>query len=441
MATIGEPLINATLGSGSADGALRPGNPFTPGVGGETQDAIIAELTRRLSIVEGKIDFKVPGDRVLSYIALTKEAVLIEGDRIAVVGEVTFADWQRDISGQATGVIAPSLTQVRGGVIRTERVQNFAGTAWVDLDAVGSVDFLHCGSDVSVKANGQFSFGGTGGKALVWDGANLTYGNNALLGSATVSTVVANATFGATRSVGDITAQILANSATSITMTSSQLFKTTNGIGGVFIGAGGITGKNSLGATTFAIDGASGSGLFAGDIQTNGKGIFNGVVTQTVAGSLITAAVHGNTSLGSNAGVVGFTQTSGGGGIQGHAIGNGCGVIGSSSTAGILGILGSPSRVGVRAIGDSSSIGLEANNFGSGLALSVNGRMTIDNSTLVTNLNAGFLRGHGPAVLTLLGATTSNVGATPFPVGGGAITGFINVITIDGQIGKLALFS
>jgi hypothetical protein len=429
MPDIGQKVIGVQLSEFAGDGSVRPGSPGVgdTGVGGVTQDAILAEFARRLANVEGRLIQKVDGDKVLSMIALAKEAVLIQSDKVGLLGEVTIADWQRDISGVATGQVAPSITQIRGGVIRTERVQNFAGTAWVDLDAVGSVDFLHCGSEVSVKANGTFSFGSIAtSKALQWDGANLTIGGNTLLSSTSVSTVVANANFGATRSVGDITASVLANSATSITMTSSQLFKTTNGVGGVFIGAGGIIGKNSSGATTFAIDGASGSAVFAGDIQTNGKGIFNGVTT--ISG--FSAAIHANSSFGSQNGVLGFANGVSQTGIHGWGTGSANGVVGETSGLAGNGIYGS-------SINGATAVRCEAtdNVLGSGssgsVALNVVGVMRINNTLQVPNLNSSFVRGFGGQILTLLGSTTSS----------GAIVGYINVQTIDGAIGKLPLMS
>ena len=52
----------------------------------------------------------------------------------------------------------------------------------------------------------------------------------------------------------DVTTSILTNSGTSIVMNNANLFKSNSGAGGVFIGSGGLFGKNSGGVETFAID-------------------------------------------------------------------------------------------------------------------------------------------------------------------------------------------
>jgi hypothetical protein len=66
---------------------------------------------------------------------------------------------------------------------------------------------------------------------------------------------------------GDVTKDILENSGTTILMSSSNLFKTTTGSGGVFIGGGGLFGKEAGGNTTFAIDGSTGAATFKGTVQ------------------------------------------------------------------------------------------------------------------------------------------------------------------------------
>jgi hypothetical protein len=66
---------------------------------------------------------------------------------------------------------------------------------------------------------------------------------------------------------GDVTKDILENSGTTILMSSSNLFKTTTGLGGVFIGGGGLFGKDTGGNTTFSINGANGNATFKGTVQ------------------------------------------------------------------------------------------------------------------------------------------------------------------------------
>ena len=76
----------------------------------------------------------------------------------------------------------------------------------------------------------------------------------------------------------DVTATILAASGTSVVMTAAQLFKSGSGTAGVFIGAGGLFGKNSGGATTFSIDGATGAATFAGALSA-ASGTFAGTMS------------------------------------------------------------------------------------------------------------------------------------------------------------------
>jgi hypothetical protein len=68
----------------------------------------------------------------------------------------------------------------------------------------------------------------------------------------------------------DVTTTILGASGTSIVMTNANLFKSGSGAGGVFIGSGGLYGKDSGGVTTFSIDGATGAAYFKGTLDLNG---------------------------------------------------------------------------------------------------------------------------------------------------------------------------
>lgn len=226
------------------------------------QSVVMADFARRLRGLEQAIKLQVPNDRILSAIALTTDAALISSNKVAIVGEVTFADWHRDVSGNPSGTLDPGITQIRGGVIRTGMIENLAATAWVNLDASGSTNFLQCGSAVAVGANGHFTFGDAAvGKQFIFDGSSAGLGGGVinLQTGSTLSAIESNATYGATRTVGDITASILASSGTAITVTSSTLFSMPgSGSAGTFIGAGGIVGKNSSGATTFALESATG---------------------------------------------------------------------------------------------------------------------------------------------------------------------------------------
>jgi hypothetical protein len=98
-------------------------NPF------EHTYAVLADLSERLNNLENSIQFKVDSGDVISQILLTEDAALISADRIAVVGQVTFADFVRDQNGQSTGEVDPKITQIIGDKIRTGEIWS---NAYVD---------------------------------------------------------------------------------------------------------------------------------------------------------------------------------------------------------------------------------------------------------------------------------------------------------------------
>lgn len=119
----------------------------------------------------------------------------------------------------------------------------------------------------------------------------------------------------------DVTTTILGASGTSIVMTNSNLFKSASGVAGVFIGSGGIVGKNSAGAVTFAVDGATGNANFAGSLSgatgtftgslVAASGTFAGALsaaTGTFTGSLSAATGTFSGSM-SASGIIGGTMT------------------------------------------------------------------------------------------------------------------------------------
>jgi hypothetical protein len=115
----------------------------------------------------------------------------------------------------------------------------------------------------------------------------------------------------ATVNMTNLKATIEANSSTTITIqNSSTLFRTGSGLGGVFIGAGGLYGKNSSGQNTFAIDGANGAASFKGDIETSGKGLFEGT-TYAGSGSTVPVALYGKATTTSDVGVLGLIGRTG----------------------------------------------------------------------------------------------------------------------------------
>lgn len=100
----------------------------------------------------------------------------------------------------------------------------------------------------------------------------------------------------------DVTTSILTNSGTSIVMNNANLFKSNSGAGGVFIGSGGLFGKNSGGVETFAIDASTGAARFKGDIDTAGLARFGGANSQ---GGYVSAVIA-NASSASATGILAY---------------------------------------------------------------------------------------------------------------------------------------
>ena len=193
------------------------------------------------------------------------------------------ADWTTNVTG--TGKPADSAT-----VNRIQTGTSFSGTPvdgdiWIDTNTSPAI--------VKTRIAGAWvsSANYTTTTTQLTDGAGL--GTTADWGSVYGT--------GKPASYADVTTSILAASGTSIVMTNAQLFKSAAGVAGVFIGSGGIFGKNGAGATTFSIDGATGAATFAGALSA-ATGSF-GAVT---AGGAITVNTSGNISNGISYGGTGF---------------------------------------------------------------------------------------------------------------------------------------
>lgn len=213
---------------------------------------------------------------------------------------------------------------------------------------------------------------------------------------------------------GDATIDILEASGTTIVVTSSTLFSTSaSAYPSVFIGAGGIFSKNASNVTTFSLTGATGAAYFAGDVVTGGdvkvSGNNTSSISITVAGSsyqidysaYMEAATNASSGTKCRVGVLGVSTAS----TSQYNVG----VVGQApSTSKGIGVFGEGGAFGV--IGsctDTNNPGVYANNVNSGgLALKVNGKMEITDSTKVTNLNAEKWNGHTVAANVGTGSTT-----------------------------------
>jgi hypothetical protein len=171
---------------------------------------------------------------------------------------------------------------------------------------------------------------------------------------------------------------------------------------GVAFTSKGIVGR-SVAATTFTINATTGSALFKGDVQTAGDALFEGnnpaAVRVFISGADrdldYSTFAKGLTNAGSrtrvahfgyaasdnsafNAGVVGVGETVttplGGGATRVVA---GIGVVGEGGSVG-----------GMFSTSNAAGSGVEASNSAGGVALNVLGKIQINNTTLVANLNA-----------------------------------------------------
>ena len=188
---------------------------------------------------------------------------------------------------------------------------------------------------------------------------------------------------------------------------------------GIAVTEWGIIGAAS-GSATFSIQASTGAATFKGDItggsniNISGIGQFDG--QQTV--NSFNAAIHANTTgvalygiYCRDGGASGAAITASG--VTSGAVGVKCQAVGSSGK-GVYAI-GATGATAIYAETASTGFAMHANAFG-GNALKVEGKMTIDNSTLVTNLNAqkwnGFTTGSvttGSATATFV--TTNKPGA------------------------------
>lgn len=160
----------------------------------------------------------------------------------------------------------------------------------------------------------------------------------------------------------DNTQTKLENAATSIEVNSSTFLEMPgSGSAGVFLGSGGLFGKDSGGSTTFSIDASDGDVIFKGDI-TGGANI-------DITGQ---GRFEGSTSSGAGTGSI----------VANENLNNSFGVVAWGSSAAFTGI--SSGGAGVKGTTNGSGTGVQALSFGSGPALQVGGRSELQGSTTIT---------------------------------------------------------
>lgn len=195
---------------------------------------------------------------------------------------------------------------------------------------------------------------------------NYTSAANATAGYASAN-MIASVTWNTVTGTGkpsdyaDQTANILANSATSILMNSSNLLRSASGNAGVTIGSGGIVARNASNAVTFTLNGSTGAATFAGNITGGSNITISGQANFT--GSTISsegqAAVIANPSYSADYGLIAGSDTSSAAGVLGiGAGGSAAGVAGLTSTSSGTGVAGTAlvsGGIGVSAAASSTT--------------------------------------------------------------------------------------
>lgn len=354
---------------------------------GTPADQLIPYLVSRLSDLETLVEGKVTKGEVKSEIRFGDEGVLIAGEEIALVGNVTFVDYVRDLNGQITGEIDESITRIRGGVIQTEAI---IGPTWgtaagmsIDLDnetitmgGSAAPDFF--ASDGNVTITGTLQAGSVIETGATVDGSTMgdikdhttTTGSNPhntplstisgdlddLADGSTYFRSTANQNTGGTRAYN-----ALDSSFDYIRSLSTQniVVSGTNPTNGLVIDSAGVRAYDG-GALTLEISASTGSSTWSGDMETSGQVIATG--TSTLAGAesaSIIAVPDTGTTPAVFAESSGITTT-----ITANALSNGGVALsgGHLATSGIgTGVSGSSAS--------ASGVGVRANNSAGGAAL------------------------------------------------------------------------
>ena len=145
--------------------------------------------------------------------------------------------------------------------------------------------------------------------------------------------------------------------------------------------------------------GVDGDGTYVqGNLKVTGRGFFDGAFTNGGFNS----SAHFNQARSAIHGAAGFTNAAGGYGLVGDATaGATSNGIGGAASGG-KGVYGYATGAG--------GIGVQAEKTGGGVALAVAGTMTINNTTLVANLNAEKWNGIGVATVAS-GSSTPTLAA------------------------------
>lgn len=355
----------------------------------------IATLISMVSSMQKLVEGKADKNEIVSQIAYSDEGVLIAGNKIALAGQVTFLDYVRDLNGQSTGVIDPSITIIRGGVIQTEAI---IGPTWgagagmkIDLDnetiTIGgsaSPDFY--AADGDLQLTGTLKAGSIIATSVTVDGTQIgTIKTNAAAGYSIQQKLEVT---GTTVLKGVVTPEDTgAFKVGSITWNSSTGALT--GGSGIALTEYGIIGAAS-GSSTFSILASNGSSTWSGDITTSGSVLATGV---TSSGGY-TGTIIGSTSTSGRDGVVGYSlyrdgvrgDTEDGNGVFGWATVAGNGVKGVSTNLSGRGGYFSGSGIGLEVDGNVTNLNT---------VLNVSGYTTISDDAEITGSLSTYGRIHG----------------------------------------------
>jgi len=339
--------------------------------GANVQSALSAGVTNILAGIGS--DFRLDVDILNGFVALRHKNAAFLGTA-------------------APGSVKPALGISATGIgIGYNRASDGAWVTSITLDASGNAAFLGTVSAGSIITSSVT----VGGVALSTISSNASSGksiSDALLvsGTSTLKGVLVPTEAGAIKT-GTITWNATTGALTGGT--------------GIAVTEWGIIGA-SAGTATFTLEAATGAATFKGDItggsniDITGQGRFGG----SVSSDSTTWAVVCNPASASTGGLIGWAGSAGAG-VRGNCVSS------LSSSRGVEGIAGS--GTGVYGVA-SSGVGVKAQVTGAGTALQVLGKMTISDSTLVTNLNAQKWNGFTTGTVTT-GSATATVNLTNKP--------------------------
>lgn len=272
-------------------------------------DTIVARLTNLETIAEGAVQ---KGD-IKSQIALSDEGVLIAGQEIALVGNVTIVDIVNEQNGTTSGNVDPSITRIIGDLIQTGAItsNNWSASQGSAFDLDNETLTLGGSSDPSFYFDGTDLFlSGTLQAGTIID-------TSATVGGTAIGDIKSNASAGY-----DIQQQLEVSGSTVLAGTivpenaggikvGSITWNSTSGAltggSGIAITEYGIIGAES-GSATFTIVASTGASTWSGDIDTGGSVFADGATSQ----SGYNAAIIGIPSTSSYAGVIGVSVNSSG---------------------------------------------------------------------------------------------------------------------------------